>query len=228
MWKPIPKFDKYEINELGYVRNKQSGKFLTPRQNADGYLVFNLQTNDNQSTTKGMHRLLMETFCPIEGMETLTVNHINHIKDDNRLENLEWMTIVENTKEAYAAGLHIGRHKGGNNRRAVRCIETGEIFESGAKAVKALSLTSRGKVGEACHNHQKTCGGYHWQWADEAPITIEEILHQSGKAIQCLETGKIFKDLAKASESMGVSHNAISKVLDNPNRTSCGYHWVRF
>lgn len=227
MWKPIPKFDKYEINELGYIRNKQSGKFLTPRQNADGYLVFHLQTNDNQSTTKGMHRLLMETFCPIEGMETLTVNHINHVKDDNRLENLEWLTNRENVQEAYAAGLHDNKHKGGNNKLAVRCVETGDIYESSAEAARMIGITSYGKVSDACKDPNKTCGGYHWQFANKEPYSAQDILKQTRRAIKCVETGEIFKDMTAAGHAVNVTRKAISNALDKPNRTSGGYHWQR-
>lgn len=105
----------------------------------------------------------METFNPCDGMKELTVNHINHIKDDNRLENLEWMSNKDNVKEAYKAG----RHKGGNNRLPVRCIETQQIYSSNAEAARAVGIKSYGKIGVAAKDQTKTCGGYHWEYLDK-------------------------------------------------------------
>ena len=108
----------------------------------------------------------METFNPIENMEQLTVNHINHIKDDNRLENLEWLSNADNVKEAYSAGLY-KNHVGGNNSIPVLCIETNIIYASSASAARAIGIKSKGKVGEAAKISGKKCGGYHWRFLTE-------------------------------------------------------------
>ncbi|MCM1217913.1 MAG: HNH endonuclease [Lachnospiraceae bacterium] len=63
-----------------------------------------------------VHRLVMNTFCPIENSEELQVNHINGHKDDNRLENLEWCTRSENLIHAFKTGLE-ERPKGEKNPR---------------------------------------------------------------------------------------------------------------
>lgn len=164
MWYKISNFSKYEINETGQVRSCSTHKILSQQYDNRGYLHVAVISDNGVRTTKGVHRLLMETFCPQEGMENLTVNHINHIKDDNRLENLEWMKNEDNVKEAYEAGLHEQKHKGGNNKKGVRCVETQEEFESAAAAARAVNIISRGKIGDACKDPRKTCGGYHWEY----------------------------------------------------------------
>lgn len=227
MWTPVYNFEElYEINLIGQVKSLRSNTIITQRYNADGYLTVSLRDKDGKQTTKGIHRLLLETFAPVENMGSLTVNHINHIKDDNRLENLEWLTNAENVKEAYSAGLHKGKHKGSHwNERPVVCIETGEEYPSGAAAAQALGLASKGKVGEACKNKNKTCGGFHWRYKDETEVTVKEILELQDRAIRCVETGEVFPTATAAAASIGVAGKAITRACQSPSFTSGGKHW---
>ena len=54
-----------------------------------------------------INRLVAITFIP-NPLNKETVNHINGIKSDNRLENLEWATVGENIRHAITTGLKIG------------------------------------------------------------------------------------------------------------------------
>jgi len=44
------------------------------------------------------HRLIMETFNPVENSKDYVVDHLNGIRDDNTLENLRWCYQKENTQ----------------------------------------------------------------------------------------------------------------------------------
>ena len=106
MWTPVHGFEGlYEMTKEGQIKSLRSNRIISQRYNTKGYLIVILTKKDGSRTTKAVHRLILETFNPVENMESLTVNHINHIKDDNRLENLEWKTNSDNVKEAYQAGL---------------------------------------------------------------------------------------------------------------------------
>lgn len=78
-----------ELTKKGQVRNSNNKVIYTPRLTTNGYV----QIGDNL-----LHRLLMETFNPIFLEGYFTVDHINGIRTDNRLENLRWVTSSKNSQ----------------------------------------------------------------------------------------------------------------------------------
>ena len=96
IWKKIEEFSDYQISNLGRVKNIKTNKYLHPYKNYSGYLEISLNKNKTKKTYK-LHRLIAVYFIPnIENKPT--VHHKNNIKDDNRIENLEWATMSEQNK----------------------------------------------------------------------------------------------------------------------------------
>jgi len=98
------RFPKYEVGSDGSVFSKDynhTGKRMEMRQylDQDGYpYVFFVV--DGKRYKKATHRLVAEAFLPeVEGKNQ--VNHINGNREDNRLENLEWVTPRENVLHSY-------------------------------------------------------------------------------------------------------------------------------
>ena len=95
IWKDIKEFEgKYAVSNWGRVKSlnfNRTGKerLLSTVKYEKGYLFVNLYKN-GKCTKYTVHRLVLSTFNPCPDSESLQVNHINELKDDNRLENLEW------------------------------------------------------------------------------------------------------------------------------------------
>jgi len=103
--KEHPTFTNYLISENGEVINKKTGRKLKSHTNKKGYLVAAVY-KDRKSYTKRINRLVMETYAPIENDNLYHAHHKNKIKDDNRLENLEWEVIADHMREHNVGRVH--------------------------------------------------------------------------------------------------------------------------
>jgi hypothetical protein len=95
-WRKINNFPDYEVSSLGRVKSLKRGteKVMTLKNHYKGYKYIKF-CQDGKQICKKVHRLVAEAFIPnLE--EKREVDHINHIKDDNRVENLRWATASEN------------------------------------------------------------------------------------------------------------------------------------
>lgn len=97
IFKPIPNFDGYEISNYGRVISYKSKKprEMTINKYSNGYCFVSLSKNGIVKSYL-VHRLVMMTFKPIENMEQLEVNHLDCNRENNHLDNLEWVTSKEN------------------------------------------------------------------------------------------------------------------------------------
>ena len=108
VWVDVPGyFGKYQVSDLGRVRTmpityrlfngklyKTKFKIMNPT-NIRGYYSISLTDLYGKKTFRGVHRRMMFSFKGVVG-EDIQVNHINGVKNDNRLVNLEYVTVREN------------------------------------------------------------------------------------------------------------------------------------
>lgn len=93
----------YYVTDDGRVWSGKSNKYMAFQYDKDGYVKVALRSSDlppKKCHRYSVHRLVMENFCPIEGMEKLQINHIDGDKTNNCLDNLEWVTCKENIQHA--------------------------------------------------------------------------------------------------------------------------------
>ena len=81
-------FENYVIHENGKVFNKKNNKLMKTYYDRDGYERVRL-TNKEIRKLFGVHRLVVMHYLDNPN-DYAEVDHINRIRDDNRLENLRW------------------------------------------------------------------------------------------------------------------------------------------
>lgn len=130
-------FDGYLADENGYVISlKRKERKLTGQLNWAGYPMVCLMIGSKQRLI-AVHRLIAKAFIP-NPLGLPEVNHINGIKSDNRVENLEWISKSDNHKHAHKIGLK--NHKADKSHyKKLEWIDVEIIRE-------ALSLGVTGKV----------------------------------------------------------------------------------
>ena len=134
----VKSLDRYCKNRTG--SGKQTGRILKQQKCKKGYLRVSISL-DKRKFQVSSHRLVAIAFLDNpENKEQ--VNHINGIKDDNRLENLEWCTNTENIKHAYDNNLiklnygekhHMAKLKNSDIECIINRINNGEFQTKIAK-----------------------------------------------------------------------------------------------
>jgi len=141
LWKPAPNYEGlYEVSSLGRVRNKNGIIKKTGLKNtypAAGFF------KDGKTKFLYIHRMVAIAF--IDNPENKReVNHINGIRTDNRLENLEWVTPKENQVHSWVNFNRVSGNKFIRNHpsvsRKIKCETLDIIFPSIREAQEQLGV----------------------------------------------------------------------------------------
>ena len=155
----IEGFEKYEVSNLGRVRNIKSGRILKPHLNHNGYLKHHLYKH-NKLKELFLHRIIAIAFID-NPEEKPQVNHIDENKLNNDLSNLEWCTERENV-------IHGTRTKRVAEKLSQKVIQLDlndnvlNEFESMVQAGQETGV-SRSNISSCCNGKLKSAGGFKWR-----------------------------------------------------------------
>jgi hypothetical protein len=137
-YKVHPTFTKYLIGKNGDVINKKTGRKRKLTTLKEGYLIVSLR-KDKKDHVRSVHRLVLQTYNPIENDHLYHAHHENEVRDDNRLENLEWVLIEDHIREH-----HTGQVRSEETRRKISESLKGHLV--GEETRKKIGKVHKGRV----------------------------------------------------------------------------------
>jgi len=180
IWKDVIGYEGYyKVSNFGRVKslirksNNQYNKkeIIVSTRLLYGYVYIQLNKN-GKANNKRVHRLVAESFLK-NPFNKSQVNHINGIKNDNMVENLEWNTAQENTLHAIKTGLRVS--SGMKGRTGYLNIFSKPVFQynlngdfikewiSATEVMRILKIQST-SISRCCNHIIKTSGGFKWEF----------------------------------------------------------------
>jgi len=184
IWKDVVGFeDSYMVSSLGRIKSKPRSvsdtlgrKYIrnskiSKQNECWSYLVVGFY-RDGILYSRKVHRVVAEAFIPNPENKP-QVNHINGIKTDNALVNLEWVTPRENQLHAYRIGLQKVFFAWGDDpslnplsKGVIRCDMSGneiDRFVSQSEAARVVGAPSS-NISACCRGIQNYCRGFKWKF----------------------------------------------------------------
>ena len=166
-WRDIVGYEGlYKVSNKGRVKRLQGKgckqeRILKPGKNRGGYLRVKFW-KDGKGINYKVHRLVAQAFIP-NPQDLPEINHKDENKENNCVENLEWITHKENINH------------GTRNERMVKTKSKPVIgisldsksylYFNSAKDAQSLAGFKCSAISACCRGKRKTAGGYHWKLA---------------------------------------------------------------
>lgn len=144
---PIKDFaDCYMVSDDGRVWSVRNGIWMKPHANWAGYLSVFLKKGKGHVRRVAIHRLVALAFLGEPPYPTWQVDHIDNDKTNNSLENLQWLSPIENTRKSFRQSQ---RHFVGNSVTDRRGHRSPCAKLSSGQAQEIKERLARGEKGRA-------------------------------------------------------------------------------
>ena len=152
--------DYYFIDKQGNLRNAK-GHNMTNHTSYNGYERVKLSVG----VKRGMylvHRIVAETY--IENPNNLPiVNHLNSVRNDNRVENLEWATNSKNQLQRFRENGHKGTKRKPVKQLDPDTREVLKVWGSPIDVTRSIGIAYQ-NISKVCRGKRNTAGGYAWEY----------------------------------------------------------------
>ena len=174
IWKDIEGYEGlYQVSNLGNIKSfprrgtqARNEKVLKPTEAPNKYLCVFLYKNGEDKKML-VHRLVAQAFLDNE-RALPQVNHINGIKSDNRVVNLEWCTAKENERHAFDTGLHkvMSGEEHFASKKIIQYSKDKTFIKEWvcARQIEKELGISHSNISNCCQHKRKTAGGYIWEY----------------------------------------------------------------
>ena len=149
----------YAVTSCGKVWSYRKKIFLKPRINKSSYCQVCLYKDGENIKQPYVHRLVADAYL-VKPDESYEVNHKDQNRENNCVNNLEWVSHKDNINYS-----DHNERMGKAHRKKVRCIETGIIYNSIKEAAESMGLTISA-LSHHLRGKTKSCGGYHWEYVE--------------------------------------------------------------
>ena len=166
----IQNFSRYQcFPSVGKIWDKKKKEFVKEYYTKDGYIIVNLCNDEGKWRTMIYHRAILQAYRGSSIPRGFQVNHINEIKTDNRIKNLNLMTCKENNNW----GTHIERVAKANtnhpnmSKRVQAYDKQGNLVFDFPSAMEAERQGfNQGHISSCCNGKRKSHKGYIWRYAN--------------------------------------------------------------
>ena len=162
-WKPIgPEYPGYYASSDGRIRGLK-GKIFSRKPSKAGYIGCNVINDKGKTVGRQVHVLVATAFIPNAEAKPI-VNHINSIRHDNRVENLEWATYSENS-----GPMNLNKLRGDNRRRVIQYSLSGQLIQVWDSVTQAALSVDSGVtyISQACLDMMSSYRGYRWRYYED-------------------------------------------------------------
>lgn len=224
IWKVIPDYSDYAVSNVGNIVTINTGR-LRKFSDHKGYKQCMVRKN-GKSYNKFVHRLVANAFLPNSSTEQV-IDHINGIRDDNRVKNLRWCTVNEN--------LHFPLAKDHRKYLYKPCSQytlEGIFKASYISLFEAENQTgiNSGAIHNCCVGRKLSAGGYQWNYGTNC-INISPI-RKNKRNIEIAQYDlnnkfiAIFPSCLAAAKENNLKHQVINECVKGNRKTAYGgYFW---